>query len=69
VDYGWIKQNAFQLEDYLKGHDEEPGSGVTIGAFTLKQGKNPGKVLMTGPSGQTAELDEKVLEDLLKSFF
>jgi hypothetical protein len=69
VDYDWIKRNAFQLEDYLKGSDEEPGNEIAIGAFTLKQGKNPGKVWMTGPSGQGAEVDEKVLEDLLKSFF
>ena len=68
VDHDWIKRNAFQLNDYVKGRDEEPGNGITIGAFTLKQG-NPGKIWMTGPSGQTAELDEKVLEDLLKSFF
>jgi hypothetical protein len=69
VDYDWIKRNAFQLQDYLKGPDQESGNGIAIGAFTLKQGTNPGKVLMTGPSGQSTELDEKVLEDLLKSFF
>ena len=69
VDYEWIQRNAFQLQDYLKHPDEEPGDGVAIGAFRLKQGKYPGKVWMTGPSGQVAEVDEKVLEDLLKSFF
>jgi hypothetical protein len=69
VDYDWIKRNAFELEDYLKGADEEPSNGIAIGAFTLKQGENLGKVRMTGPSGQRAEVDEKVLEDLLKSFF
>jgi hypothetical protein len=69
VDYDWIKRSAFQLNDYLKGRDEEPGNGIAIGAFTLKQGNKPEKVWMTGPSGQTAELDEKVLEDVLKSFF
>jgi hypothetical protein len=65
----WIKRSAVQLNDDLKGRDEEPGNGIAIGAFTLKQGNKPGKVWMTGPSGQTAELDEKVLEDVLKSFF
>ena len=69
VDYDWIKKNAFQLKDYLKGHDEEPASRIAIGGFTLEQRKNPGKIWMTAPSGQRAELDEKVLEDLLKSFF
>ena len=69
VDYDWIKRNAFQLTDNLKGPEEERGNGIAIGAFTLKQGKNPGMVWMMGPSGQTSELDEKVLEDLFKSFF
>jgi hypothetical protein len=69
VDYEWIKRNAFQLKDYLKDHGDEPrGEGISIGAFTLKTGKNPGKVWM-GRSGQAAEIDEKVLEDLLQSFF
>ena len=27
VDYEWIKTNAFQLEDYLKGSNEELGKG------------------------------------------
>jgi len=69
VDYDWIKRNAFQLNDYLKGPDEEPANGMAIGAFTLKPGENQGKVWMTGPSGQTAEVDARVLEDVLKSFF
>jgi hypothetical protein len=72
VDYEWIKQNAFQLKDYLKGGGgaEEPDTkGITIGAFSLKPGTMPGKVWMTSPSGAGAELDEKVLEDVLKSFF
>jgi len=69
VDYDWIKRNAFQLKNDLKSPDETPGNGIAIGAFTLQKGKNPGKIWMTGPSGQGAEVDEKVLEDLLKSFF
>ena len=69
VDYDWIKRNAFQLNDYLKGPDEEPANGMAIGTFTLKPGKSQGKVWMTGPSGQTAEVDARVLEDVLKSFF
>ena len=69
VDYDWIKRNAFQLKDYLKSPDEEPRNRIAIGAFTLEQGKDPGKVWMTEPSGRGTEVDEKVLEDLLKSFF
>jgi hypothetical protein len=69
VDYEWIKRNAFQLQDYLNDTRDESASGVSIGAFTLQPAKTPGKVWMTGPSGQRAEVDEKVLEDLLKSFF
>jgi hypothetical protein len=69
VDYEWIKRNAFRLKDYLKAHGDEPtGEGISIGAFTLKTSKNSGKVWM-GRSGQAMEVDEKVLEDLLKSFF
>ena len=68
VDYE-IKRNAFRLKDYLKDHGDEPtGEGISIGAFTLKTVKNSGKVWM-GRSGQATEVDEKVLEDLLKSFF
>jgi hypothetical protein len=69
VDYEWIKRNAFQLKDYLKDHAELAGRGISIGAFTLQPGKTAGKVWMIGPSGQSTEVDEKVLEDLLKSFF
>jgi len=69
VDYDWIKRNAFQLKDYLKGPHEEPSNRIAIGAFKLEQRKDPGKVWMTGPSGRGTEVDEKVLEDLLKSFF
>ena len=41
---------------------------LRVGGFRLKQG-NAGKIWMTSTSGQTAEIDEKVLEDLLRSFF
>jgi hypothetical protein len=68
VDYEWIKRHAFQLKDYLKDRGDEPaGVGVSIGAFTLKPSKDSGKVWMTGPSDQSAEVDEKVLEDLGQS--
>jgi hypothetical protein len=70
VDYDWIKRNAFQLEDYLTSDDDEAGkSGITIGAFLLREAKNREKVWLTGPSGQNTEIDAKVLEDILKSFF
>jgi len=70
VDYEWIKRNAFQLEDHLKGSNEELGKGeMAIGKFTLKQLGKPGRIWMTGPSGEGGEVDEKVLEDLLASVF
>ena len=67
VDYDWIKRNAFQLEHYLDSSDEE--CEITIGAFTLRQGQNPGKVWVGGPSGKGSEIDAKVLEDLLRTIF
>jgi hypothetical protein len=70
VDYEWIKENAFQLEDNLTGSEEEMSSSViTIGRFTLTQTRKAGRILMTAPSGDRAEIDEKVLEDLLSSVF
>jgi hypothetical protein len=70
VDYDWIKKNAFQLKDYLQvSGDETESAGISIGRFTLTQGSKPGKIWMTGPSGEGAEVDAKVLEDVLKSFF
>jgi hypothetical protein len=70
VDYEWIKKNAFQLQDYLKDSAEESETAmITVGRFTLKQTSQPGKVWMTGPSGGGAEIDERVLEDLLASVF
>jgi len=55
------QRNVFQLQDYLNDNrDEAASGGISIGAFTLQPGKNPGKVWMTGPSGQGAEVDVKV---------
>jgi len=68
VDYEWIKKNAFQLKDYLKDGDVDEG-GLTIGKFTLKQGSAAGKILMRSQSRDETEVDAKVLEDVLKSFF
>ena len=66
VDYEWIKNNAFQLRHYLDDSIEEPESwAMTIGRFTLRQTGKTGKIWMVGPSGVGAEIDEKVLEDLL----
>ena len=42
---------------------------LAIGGFTLRQASQPGKIQMTSPSGEATEVDEKVLEDLLASFF
>jgi hypothetical protein len=67
VDYEWIKRNAFQLKHYLGSSDEE--SEITIGTFTLRQGQNPTKVWIGGPSGKGSEIDAKVLEDLFRSVF
>ena len=70
MDYEWIKRNAFQLKDDLKEPGEEQDNeGIEIGAFTLKKGAKAGKLWLIGPSGQGAEIDDKVLEDLLKSVF
>jgi hypothetical protein len=69
VDYDWIKRNAFQLEHYLDSSEEGAESQITIGAFTLKQGQDRGKVWIGRPSGKGSEIDAKVLEDMLKSFF
>ena len=70
VDYEWIKDHAFQLTHYLKPSTvEDDAEGITIGTFTLKASTTQGKVWMTGPSGQKTEIDESVLEDLLKSVF
>ena len=68
VDYEWIKKNAFQLKDYLKDGDVDEG-GLTIGKFSLKQGSAAGKILMRSQSRDETEVDAKVLEDVLKSFF
>ena len=69
VDYEWIKRNAFQLTDYLTGSDDVDKEQINIGRFTLAQSGTPGKMWMTGPSGEGGEVDEKVLEDLLASVF
>jgi hypothetical protein len=70
VDYSWIKNNAFQLKDDLQDSSDEPDNrGIAIGGFTLQQAATPGKIWMTGPSGEGAEVDERVLADLLASFF
>ena len=53
----------------LQDEDEEPVNEIAIGEFTLSRSKTPGKLWMTNHSGQRAEVDEKVLEDVLKSFF
>jgi hypothetical protein len=60
VNYEWIMRNAFQLQD---------SDGIAIGGFTLKRGPHPGKLWLTDPAGHSTELDERVLEDLLRSFF
>jgi len=70
VDYEWIKTNAFQLKDDLRGSRDDSDNGkITIGRFTLKQSGKSGKIWMTDPSGEAGEVDEKVLEDLLASVF
>jgi hypothetical protein len=69
VDCDWSKRNAFELKDYLQGADEGPGSEIRIVAFTLRQGQDPGKVWILGPSGKGSEIDGKLLEDLLRSVF
>ena len=70
VDYEWIKQNAFQLTDRLRdGRDEPETQGIKVGRFTLTPSSEPGKLLMTGPSGDRTRVDERVLEDLLASVF
>lgn len=64
------QEQRIRAKDEIKGRDNGPSSReITIGAFTLKEGTVPGKIWMTSPSGQSAEVDEKVLEDVLKSFF
>jgi hypothetical protein len=60
VNYEWIMRNAFQLQD---------SDGIAIGGFTLKRGPHPGRLWLTDPAGHSTELDERVLEDLLRSFF
>jgi len=60
VNYEWIMRNAYQLKD---------SGGIAIGGFTLKRGSRPGKLWLTNPSGHGTELDDKVLEDVLRSFF
>src|ERR1041385_1565029 len=42
VDYEWIKQNAFQLENNLDTSNVE--NVVSIGRFTLRQATEPGKI-------------------------
>ena len=70
VDYEWIKRNAFQLKDNLKeSNSVDDNEGIAIGALMLKKGTTPGKLWLIGPAGQGEELDEKVVEDLLKSVF
>ena len=70
VDYEWIKQNAFQLKDYLRDGGEEPGTqGIRIGRFTLAASSESGKIWLTGPSGDRTQVDERVFEDLLASVF
>ena len=49
--------------------NEEATNEIAIGHFRLGPGKTPGKLWLTSQSGQRAEIDEKVLEDVLKSFF
>jgi hypothetical protein len=66
VDYDWIKRNAFQLK---RTRDAAGATAIPIGAYTLRRSEKPGKLWMTAPSGQGAEIDEKVLEDLFKTFF
>jgi hypothetical protein len=65
VDYEWIKRNAFQVHDDFKRSND----GISIGAFTLKPGSIPGKLRMISPSGEQSDIDAKVVEDLLRSFF
>ena len=62
---------ASQPEKYLNAsHDENDSPAVlAIGRFTLEKGAQSGKIRMTSPSGETTEVDDKVLEDLLASFF
>jgi hypothetical protein len=58
VDYEWIKQNAYKA----------PGQ-IRIGSYILGTSGSPGRIWMKDPSGQVSEMDEKVLEDVLRSFF
>jgi len=64
----WIEVPMATLKE-LQDEDEEPVNEIAIGEFTLSRSKTPGKLWMTNHSGQRAEVDEKVLEDVLKSFF
>lgn len=67
VDYEWIKRNAFQLKNAREG--AETAGEIRIGAYTLEASGSPGRILLRGPSGQGSEIDETVLEDLLKTYF
>jgi len=58
VDYEWIKQNAYRAAGQIR-----------IGSYILATSAAPGRIWMKGPSGQVSEVDEKVLEDVLRSFF
>jgi hypothetical protein len=58
VDYEWIKQHAYHSAGQIR-----------IGSYTLGMSVTPGRIWMKDPSGQVSEVDEKVLEDVLKSFF
>jgi hypothetical protein len=70
VDYEWIKQNAFQLKDYITHGEAEPqAGGIKIGKFTMTPSAEPRKIWMTGPSGDLTQVDERVLENLLASVF
>jgi hypothetical protein len=67
VDYEWIKRNAYPLKDLSKVTTD--AGKIRIGSYLLENTEAPGRIRMTDPSGQCSEVDETVLEDLIRSFF
>ena len=67
VDYEWIKRNAYPLKDISKVTSD--AGKIRIGSYLLENTEAPGRLRMTDATGETSEVEETVLEDLIRSFF